>query len=132
MNLGSRLEGLNKVYGTDIIVGEHTARMVEQTFRLRELDRVWVVGRAQAVHIYELVGRAGVPLAAEHDRALWAYAEALEAYRKGRWAEALARFREALTLRPQDGPARALAQRCLAYEGAPPEPWDGVFDQRVK
>jgi adenylate cyclase len=48
------------------------------------------------------------------------------------WAEALALFRQALALRPQDGPSRAMAQRCLEYEAHPPEPWDGVFDQLVK
>ncbi|HEU4368818.1 MAG TPA: adenylate/guanylate cyclase domain-containing protein [Methylomirabilota bacterium] len=87
VNLGSRLEGLNKVYATDIIIGENTARLVEQAFMLRELDMVRVKGRTQAVRIYELIGKAGTPVAHQHERALWTYAEALEAYRKGMWAE---------------------------------------------
>jgi adenylate cyclase len=132
VNLGSRMEGLNKVYGTDIIIGENTARLVEHTFLLRELDMVRVIGRTQVVHIYELIGKAGTLLAAEHEKALWTYAEALEAYRKGMWADALALFREALTLRPDDKPSRTLAQRCLEYEAAPPAAWDGVFEQRFK
>jgi adenylate cyclase len=132
VNLGSRLEGLNKVYGTDIIIGENTAALVENAFRLRELDMVRVKGRTQAVRIYELIGRAETALVSAHDEALWAYAEALEAYRKGMWTEALALFHQALGLRPDDGPSRTLARRCREYRDAPPEPWDGVFDQQFK
>jgi len=132
VNLGSRLEGLNKVYGTEIIIGENTARLVEQAFRLRELDMVRVKGRTQVVHIYELIGKAGATLSPAHDQALWAYAEALEAYRKGMWTEALALFQQALGLRPEDGPSRTLSRRCLEYRDTPPEPWDGVFDQQYK
>jgi adenylate cyclase len=132
VNLGSRLEGLNKVYGTDIIIGENTAGLVENAFRLRELDMVRVKGRTQVVRIYELIGRAETALISAHDEALWAYAEALEAYRKGMWTEALALFHQALGLRPDDGPSRTLARRCREYRDAPPEPWDGVFDQQFK
>jgi adenylate cyclase len=132
VNLGSRLEGLNKVYGTAIIIGENTAGRVENVFRLRELDLVRVMGRTQVVRIYELVGKAGAALSSAHDQALSAYAEALEAYRKGMWTEALGLFHQALRLRPDDGPSRTLARRCLEYRDTPPEPWDGVFDQQFK
>ncbi len=132
VNLGSRLEGLNKVYGTDIIIGENTAGLVENAFRLRELDMVRVKGRTQVVRIYELVAKAGAALVSEHDQALFAYAEALEAYRKGMWTEALALFHQALRLRSDDGPSRTLARRCVEYRDVPPEPWDGVFDQLIK
>ena len=133
VNLGSRLEGLNKVYGTDIIVGENTAGLTEGAFLCRELDMVRVKGREQAVRIYELIGHTGAPLVSEHEKALWCYADALEAYRKGRWAEALDLFRQALTLWPQDGPSRALAARCEVFQATPPpDPWDGVFEQLTK
>src|SRR2546426_7422426 len=129
VNLGSRLEGLNKVYGTDIIIGENTARLIEGAFRCRELDMVRVKGREQAVRIYELVSATGAELVPEHEKALWCYADALDAYRKGRWADALGLFRHALTLWPQDGPSVALGQRCQVFlENPPPEPWDAVFD----
>ncbi len=57
VNLGSRLEGLNKMYGTEILLGENTARLVDSSFLLRELDMVKVVGRKQPLRIYELVGK---------------------------------------------------------------------------
>ncbi len=132
VNLGSRLEGLNKVYGTEIIISENTARLVEPAFRLRELDMVRVIGRRQAVRIYELIARAGTPLDPEHEKALSIYAQALQAYRNGAWADALVLFREARAVRPDDGPSRALAERCLEYDATPPEAWDGVFAQRFK
>jgi adenylate cyclase len=132
VNLGSRLEGLNKEYRTDIIVGENTARLVEADFVFRELDMVRVKGRQQAIRIYELIATAGGEISSEVQKALPLYGEGLELYRHGDWVAALARFRELLVLRPDDGPARTLAQRCVVYEAMPPEGWDGVFDQLVK
>jgi adenylate cyclase len=133
VNLGSRLEGLNKVYRTDIIIGENTARLVGAAFLLRDLDMVRVKGRAQVVRIYELLAKAGTSLVLEHEKAVSFYADGLEAYRNGMWGTALGLFTQALALWPQDGAARTMAERCQAYEKVPPpEPWDGVFDQLVK
>jgi adenylate cyclase len=132
VNLGSRLEGLNKEYHTDIIVGENTAGLVETDFVFRELDMVRVKGRQQAVRIYELIAPAGAEISSDLQKALVMYSEALELYRHGDWIDALARFREVLVLRPDDGPARTLAQRCVLYEAKRPEEWDGVFDQLYK
>jgi adenylate cyclase len=132
VNLGSRLEGLNKVYGTEILIGENTARLVEGAFLLREVDMVRVLGRAQPVRIYELVAKAGAA-GAELEKASKAYASGLEAYRLKIWDEALALFGQTLTACPNDGPARTMMLRCEAYQiTPPPEDWDGVFDQVFK
>ncbi|HEU4368804.1 MAG TPA: adenylate/guanylate cyclase domain-containing protein [Methylomirabilota bacterium] len=132
VNLGSRLEALNKAYGTEILIGENTARLVGDAFRLREIDTVRVVGRAQTVRVYELLAPVG-PLAPEQEKALKSYAAGLEAYRQQVWDDALALFREALTLWPADGAARTMASRCELYQKtAPPEAWDGVFEQEFK
>jgi len=133
VNLGSRLEGLNKVYGTDILLGENTARLVERTFLLREVDLVRVLGRAQPVRIYELIATLGAPRTLEHDKALKSYAAALEAYRRKMWDEALILFEQAFTVWPPEGPARTLAERCATYQKTPPpDDWDGVFEQAFK
>jgi adenylate cyclase len=133
VNLGSRLEGLNKAYHTDILIGENTARLVEGEFLLREVDMVRVIGRSQSVRIYELLAKQGATLSLEQDKALRSYAAGLEAYRQQAWDEALALFTQALTLWPADGPARTMAERCEHYQKTPPpEAWDGVFEQEFK
>jgi adenylate cyclase len=121
------------VYGTEILIGENTARLVEQSFVLREIDIVRVVGREQPVRIYELLAKAGTVLPSAQDKAFSAYAAGLEAYRQQRWDEALGLFAEALTLWPGDGPSRMLAERCqLFHKTPPPEEWDGVFEALYK
>jgi adenylate cyclase len=133
VNLGSRLEGLNRVYGTEILIGENTARLVDGSFVLREVDMVRVKGRTQAVRIYELLATSGAALPREQDEALHLYALALEAYRKQLWADALGLFEQSLALWPEDGPSRVMAERSQSYRDArPPENWDGVFEQLAK
>jgi adenylate cyclase len=133
VNLGSRLEGLNKVYGTEILIGENTARLVDGAFALREVDMVRVLGRAQPVRIYELIAKLGTPVPAELEKASKAYAAGLEAYRQQMWDDAVAFFGQALTECPGDGPCRTMVLRCEAYQKVPPpEDWDGVFDQVFK
>jgi adenylate cyclase len=130
VNLGSRLEGLNREYGTEILVGEATAAAAGPAFLFREIDLVRVKGRAQAVRVHELVGRAGDAVPEGKRQALAAYAAGLDAHRARRWAEALACFEEALAACPEDGPSRTLARRCRVFLAAPPEDgWDGAFEQ---
>ncbi len=133
VNLASRLEGLNKVYGTDILVGENTARVVASRFLLREIDMVRVKGRKQAVTIYELMGKAETSVSPELEKALAAYAAGLQAYRQRAWREALELFNEAVAVRPSDGASRTMIGRCETYLRTPcPDDWDGVFDQLFK
>jgi adenylate cyclase len=133
VNLGSRLEGLNKAYGTQILIGENTARLVEKAFLLREIDMVQVVGRGQAVRIYELLARTGTSLPTEQEKAFSLYAAGLEAYRERRWGEALELFKESLTLWSGDGPSRTMVDRCQIYQTTPPsEEWGGVFEATHK
>jgi adenylate cyclase len=128
VNLGSRLEGLNKMYGTEILLGENTARMVERSYLLRELDMVRVVGRKQPVRVYELAGKSGDSLPEERKRSLKNFAAGLDAYRQQNWEDALSHFEQSLSLSPGDGPSRIMAERCRIYrEAPPPADWDGVF-----
>jgi adenylate cyclase len=133
VNLASRLEGLNKAYGTEMLIGEDTARLVEKSLLLREIDRVQVVGKEQAVRVYAPLARAGTSLPAEQEQAFNCYAAGLEAYRGRRWDEALQLFKKSLTLWPGDGPSRTMADRCQMYQQMPPpEEWDGVFEATHK
>ncbi|HSC33817.1 MAG TPA: adenylate/guanylate cyclase domain-containing protein, partial [Thermodesulfobacteriota bacterium] len=103
--------------------------LVGDTFMLREVDMVQVVGRVQPVRIYELLGAHGVSLPHEQEQAFSFYASGLEAYRKRSWNEALNFFIHGMSLWPCDGPSRTMAERCQIYQKTPPpEEWDGVFE----
>jgi adenylate cyclase len=126
VNLGARLEGLNKQYGTRILVSEAVQSATADVFRFRLVDRVAVKGRVRGVAVYELLGLMADTTALP---AHAAYAAALEAY----WRRA---FEEALRLlepHAGDGPSRVLAARCRALSEDPPPPdWDGVYVAHAK
>ncbi len=133
VNLGSRLEGLNKTYGTEILLGENTADLLDGSFLLREVDLVRVKGRKQPVRIYELLGNSEASLPKEKEESLSHFAAGLEAYRQQFWQEGLDLFKQSLTLLPEDGPSRVMAERCQLYQETPPsEEWDGVFVMTTK
>jgi adenylate cyclase len=133
VNLGSRLEGLNRVYGTDILVGENTALLVRPAFLLREVDLVRVKGKSQPVRVYELLARSGASLSPEQEKAVAFHAAGLEAYREQRWDEAVDLFEQALAAWPEDGPSRTMAARCRKFtEAPPPGEWDGIFEQTLE
>jgi adenylate cyclase len=133
VNLGSRLEGLNREYGTEIIIGENTARLVGDAFRLLELDLVRVKGRQNAVRVYELLGQAGGLLPEQVERAHAPFADGLAAYRRHDWEAAEACFNRALQANPADAAARTMIDRCRIFrQSPPPEDWDGVFEMLRK
>jgi adenylate cyclase len=133
VNLASRLEGMNKAYGTITLVGEDTAQLVKDACLLREVDMVQVVGKAQAVRIYELLDRVEKGLPSAEQEAFRAYAAGLASYRAQRWQEAAELFRQALALAPDDGPSYTMLARCRIYELNPPPPnWSGVFEATNK
>lgn len=125
VNLGSRLEGLNKLYGTRIIASEATIAAAGEVVVARELDRVRVKGRRLPVKIFEI-------LAPAEEHAAWApvidrFAAGLAAYRNRQWTEAVAAFESVLALRQDDGPARLYLRRCGDMMATPPDAqWDGV------
>ncbi|HLH24535.1 MAG TPA: adenylate/guanylate cyclase domain-containing protein [Chloroflexota bacterium] len=127
VNLGSRLEGLNKEYGTRIIVGESTRAAAGDAFLYRFLDLVAVKGKTEPVAIYELLAPAGA-LPSEREPVLAAYARGLAAYQARDWAAAHEAFAAALALDPSDGPSLLYRTRADEYLAAPPPAsWDGVY-----
>jgi class 3 adenylate cyclase/cell division protein ZapA (FtsZ GTPase activity inhibitor) len=119
VNLASRLEGANKLYGTRVLVGERTARLAGTSVELREIDSAQLAGRGEPERVFEVLGRAGEVDAATlelRDR----YAEGLAAYRRGAWAEARAAFAACLDLRPDDRPTVLFLERLDAPLAAPP------------
>ena len=124
VNLASRLESLNKFYGTRMLVSQAVRDAAEAGFVFREIDRVRVKGRTGAVAVHEPVVRAGEPVPAH----LALFAQARERYLARDFAAALAGFEAAAAACPGDGPSQTFAGRCRRYLAAPPpEDWDGVF-----
>src|SRR6267378_1306186 len=138
VNLSSRLEGLNKDYGTHILVNETTYSAArDDGFVFRELDLIRVKGKLQPVTIYELIGRAGqnsvYGTAEDMHTRITLFRRARELFRKREWAEAQKTFQIILDKWPDDGPSRTYWKRCQDYLfDEPPSGWDGVFTMTHK
>ncbi|MCW5868737.1 MAG: hypothetical protein KIS61_15860 [Candidatus Eremiobacteraeota bacterium] len=120
VNLASRLEGLNKQYGTSIIISENVASSLGEGFVLRRLDRVAVKGKHQGILIFELLAEGGEFVAR--------YEQAFDCYSARDFAGAAA-----LLEGFEDEPSRRLLARCRAFAADPPGPeWDGVYRATAK
>lgn len=132
VNLASRLEGANKLYGTSILLGEDTYELIKGAFECRRLDRVRVVGRKTSIAIYELLGRTGqvsAAVLAARDR----FESALDRFRAGNWEEVETAFRALQRELPGD---KAVALHlCRIGEiraRATAVDWDGTYDLSSK
>jgi adenylate cyclase len=120
VNLASRLEGLNKQYGTTVLVSESVREEAKEAFDFRLVDVVAVKGRKRGVRVYELLGRAEAGVDHPRERA---YERALERYWARDFAGALAILQAQMT----DPPSRVLAERARRLaDHPPPADWDGV------
>jgi len=125
VNLANRLEGLNKPYGTTIIVDESLYHDCRSHFEWRRLDRLVVFGKTQPTEIYEVLGEVGqVP-----ERVLVAarrYESAWEHYQSGDFEQALAALAGLEAEFGEDPAVRRLRNLCEDYRFNPPEDWDGI------
>lgn len=131
VNLAARLEGLNKIYGTRILVSEDVRARVgaDAAFVFRQVDRVAVKGKQRAVRVYELVGVPGEDEVERRRPDLGRYEDALAACFERQFERALA----LLAGLPPDGPAGVLAARCRSWLAIPPPPdWDGTWTATTK
>jgi adenylate cyclase len=132
VNTAARLEGVNKRYGTYILVGDATYQAAAGSIAARELDAVKVIGKNKPLVIYEVLGRKDAipkPLADTVEL----YARALAEYRQRNWERAVAFFQMALEITPGDGPSTAMINRCREYmENPPSDDWDGSFAMDTK
>jgi len=132
VNQASRLEGINKVYGTLIIASESTWQAAPGTAFGRLLDRVRVKGKAEPVAIYEALAPAGSETEALRALAV-AYAGALTAYQGRQWQRTIELSESILRTTPGDGPSKVLIERARAFMlEPPPENWDGVWTLKTK
>ncbi|NOQ76841.1 MAG: CHASE2 domain-containing protein, partial [Methylococcaceae bacterium] len=131
VNLGSRLEGLTKMYGVHIIVSEFT-QSAAPAFFYRELDKVQVKGKQEAVSIYEPLCQLE-SLTVKQQQCVDIWHKALNQYRNKNWEEANSLLRELLTEHPEDKLYTIYLQRIEQFQATPPAvDWDGVFVSESK
>jgi adenylate cyclase len=120
VNLASRLESINKLYGTRLLISDATRSLLPQgKYHMRRVDAARLKGKDQAAELYEVSLQANPAFAP--------YEEALELFRQCRFVEAEAIFAE-LDMRYNDPPSRLFRKRCTDYiTNPPPKDWDGVF-----
>jgi len=132
VNIASRLEGVNKVYGTDLIINEDCYRLAERDIEAREIDFVTVYGKTEPVRIYELLSKMGQldPKTAELRDA---FAIALQLYRAQKWTEAEKAFQNCLKISKNDGPSIEFLTRIATFARTPPpKDWNGVWQTASK
>jgi adenylate cyclase len=125
-NQASRLEGLNKIYGTDILASGEVAARTAVRFIWRPIDRIVAAGTTEPIEIFEPLDEA--VMAEAHAPFMERWLAGRKAYLDGRFEHAIARFKAAAELRPGDGPCRVLIARCTTFlrDGVPPG-WDGAW-----
>jgi adenylate cyclase len=131
VNIASRLESTNKVYGSTIIIGPETRRLAGDRIVVRELDRLAVYGRSGGLQIYELLGITGA-----FDGALdWvaSYEAGLAAWRARDFTAAIASFEKVLEIRNDDAASALMIERCRQQiENPSGEDWDGTTVAKSK
>jgi adenylate cyclase len=127
VNLASRLESINKLYRSSIILSEETFKLVQDVIEARELDIITVAGKTEPIRIYEAMARTG-DLRPEQRVLRDQFGEALEAYRQQDWNGAAKKFEGCLQHVPDDGPTHLLLERIeVLRDHPPPSDWAGIW-----
>ena len=127
VNLASRLEGLTRIYGVDILVGASAAELARDEVHLRSVARVQVKGKSKPVDVFTFIGARNEEVDPEFLKWLETYEEGLELFRARDFTEAKILFSRFLEFYPDDLLAKMYLNRALEYEQAPPdEAWEAV------
>lgn len=125
VNLASRLQTLNKLYGAEIIVSDYTYQVVKDDFQFRMLDFVAVRGKRQSCYIYQLLNAKVKP----DDLELYNknFKEAFDAYAHAKWDLAAQLFSQMKPLYPDDKLSSVYLERCHDFKENPPKNWKGEW-----
>ncbi|MCX7171877.1 MAG: adenylate/guanylate cyclase domain-containing protein, partial [Proteobacteria bacterium] len=120
VNLAARLEGINKLYGTGIMVSHDTARQIKGRIALRPIDKVIVKGKSQPVEVFT---------PCDDPKVIELSAEAIRLYRNQEWDAAAARWQDLLVIAPEDYIAKLYLKRIAAFRLEPrAKDWDGAVE----
>jgi adenylate cyclase len=133
INMTSRLESINKVYKTNIIVSETFYELIKDTYILRFIDCIAVKGKKQSVRIYELLSENKNQLSYDINLYTETFGKAYLEYQGQRWDAAIQYFEECLRIYPLDSLAVIFIERCHIFEVKPPaDTWDGIWRMSEK
>ncbi len=133
VNLSSRLEGITKQYGCDIVLSEHTYELCKENIWVRELDLTRVKGKRKPVKIYELIDSRDKSLDDGVLSFLDLYQTGRQAYTSANFQQAIQLFEQAEQARPFDKAVQIHLERARAYlQAPPPSDWDGVHTMTTK
>jgi adenylate cyclase len=127
VNLASRLEGVNKIYNTSVIISKATHRYVQNRFICRILDQIAVKGNSQSIVIYELLAENNSPEAEKLKVLAEKFQEAYNLYLKRDWNTAREFFQSILQDFPDDKVSVLYTERCDKFiNSAPDDSWNGI------
>lgn len=128
VNLSSRLEGVNKFYGTSLLISESTAsEQVTDEFILREMDIMRVKGKNLPIKIYEVFGKK-VEITEQQLKIVQTFEAGLKLYRDQHWNDAISLFNTVLNIKSDDYASKMYIERCEEFlKSPPPANWDGVY-----
>ncbi|MBD3227438.1 MAG: CHASE2 domain-containing protein [Candidatus Lokiarchaeota archaeon] len=131
VNLASRLEGLNKIYGTNIIISQFTQNKVKDKFETRKLDAVRVKGKKKPIFIFELISYKNQTNKKQQEF-IKNYETGLEHYFKQNWKSAIESFEKSILFN-KDIASKIFIDRCKEFIQNPPsKDWDGVWEMKTK
>lgn len=132
VNLASRLEGINKYYGTEIVISETTYAQAKDFIETRMIDMVTVKGKKNAIGIYELISEKQ-ELPPDIKKFIDIFNEGIVKYRNKQFTEALEHFKQTSSMSSKDYPSKLYVERCETYIQSPPdEDWNGVYELKSK
>ncbi|TLD68645.1 adenylate/guanylate cyclase domain-containing protein [Phragmitibacter flavus] len=123
VNLASRLEGVTKEYGVDLVISGTVWELVKDEYLCRSADLVRVKGKVLPVEVFTVIG----PMVTARPPGLKDYEKGIVSYREGKFVEALEWFGKAREAGLDDVLTSTYISRCEALMASPPEKWDGVF-----
>jgi adenylate cyclase len=133
VNLASRLEGANSMYGSKILIGDQTFDKVQGRFVTRPLDLLRVRGKTKPVRVYELIAKNDDPLTEEVKQMILEYKRGFKEYLLRNWDMGINYFKKAKQLVNADGPTSLYLDRCVEFKhNPPPKDWDGVYSMKEK
>ncbi len=139
VNLAARLESINKIYGTDIVISEFCYEYVKNEFLCRELDLILVKGKTIPVKIYQILDLKSNPIIYNSEEVkslelmIKYFAKGLAHYRAKEFLRAIEEFEKVYLIDPDDQPTKVFIERCFEYLNVPPpEDWNGVFESKIK